>query len=407
MKKSNILRISFGNIIEWYDFSLFGFFATKMNQVFFPDLKSGTGLVMMFGIFGIGFVSRPLGGYILGKIGDKLGHKLAVNLAVLGMSLSTFLMALLPTYHMLGFSAVILLLFLRLMQWFSAGGQFTGVLTLSVNESQKHRSFLSMLSVSISTLGFFLASLVVLLLNLFLPAHLETYAWRIAFLLSIILFYIYWRIRPHDATEHSSGSVTKFSVREILQEQPKEFFGSMILSFVIGFFYFFIYTYMFTYLTTEFHLSEYTGSTLSTIQIMVGCLLFPLFGYLGDKYGKFRLFYIASFAIPGFMFMMLNTSNINYVFAAMLLLTVAHCALGGGSYSVMVEVFEEKWRMSASGLSYNIGVGIAGFCPMLVQAVVNYAHNVQAIFYLSLACCVLGLFGMYLIWKSDGCKLVS
>ena len=72
MKKSNILRISFGNIIEWYDFSLFGFFATKMNQVFFPDFKSGTGLVLMFGIFGIGFVSRPLGGYILGKIGDKL-----------------------------------------------------------------------------------------------------------------------------------------------------------------------------------------------------------------------------------------------------------------------------------------------------------------------------------------------
>ena len=142
-KTRQFLKTSFGNMIEWYDFSLFAYYAVAMGATFFPGGDIKNSIVGIFLIFGVGFISRPLGGYFLGKLGDKFGRYFSVAVAIYGMTIASFLIAFIPPYDSIGNLAVIALIVLRLVQGVSAGGQFSGLITIATDSTKNRRSFLA------------------------------------------------------------------------------------------------------------------------------------------------------------------------------------------------------------------------------------------------------------------------
>src|SRR5262249_15024053 len=150
-----------GNVMEWYDFGVYGYFATVIGSQFFPAKDPTSSLIAAFGVFAAGFLMRPLGSLVFGHLGDKLGRKLALTASVMVMAAPTFLIGFLPTYEQAGLTALALLVVLRLVQGLSVGGEYTtsGVFLVEQSEPQ-HRGFLGSFVPLGATFGVLLASAV-------------------------------------------------------------------------------------------------------------------------------------------------------------------------------------------------------------------------------------------------------
>ena len=133
--KTNIISGLVGNIMEWYDFALYGYMVPTMSQLFFPDSNNLNSIMSTFAVFAAGFVMRPIGGFLLGRIGDKRGRKTTLYISTSVMAISTALMGVLPTYQSVGVLAPVLLVLLRLLQGVSVGGEFSTSVTYMVEEA--------------------------------------------------------------------------------------------------------------------------------------------------------------------------------------------------------------------------------------------------------------------------------
>ena len=128
-----------GNVMEWYDFAVYGYFASVIGQLFFPNTDPAVSLIASFGAFAAGFIVRPLGGLVFGRIGDRIGRERAMTLSVVAMAVPTVLMAFIPSYQTIGILAPILIIFLRIVQGLSVGGEFTSSLVYLVEHAPSHR----------------------------------------------------------------------------------------------------------------------------------------------------------------------------------------------------------------------------------------------------------------------------
>ncbi|MCG8372528.1 MAG: MFS transporter, partial [Balneolales bacterium] len=149
----------FGNILEWYDFAIYGFFAATIADQFFPSDNQTTSLIAAFGAFAAGFLMRPIGSIIFGRIGDVMGRKKMLFLSVMLMAIPTFIIGILPTHSQIGFTAAILMVFLRMLQGLSVGGEYTGsIVFLMEHAPEDKRGLFSSFSMVGATLGILLGS---------------------------------------------------------------------------------------------------------------------------------------------------------------------------------------------------------------------------------------------------------
>src|SRR5579863_7567559 len=182
-----IVSCMIGNALEWYDFALYGYFATILSNQFFPSQDPIASLMATFGVFAAGFIMRPLGGILFGHIGDKKGRKEALLCSIYLMTIPTALIGLLPTYDQVGWLAPALLTLIRLLQGLSMGGEFTGSMIFIVEHtnSQK-RGFSGSWAPFSLLLGVLIGSAVATLISMALsPEDLHSWGWRIPFILSI------------------------------------------------------------------------------------------------------------------------------------------------------------------------------------------------------------------------------
>src|SRR5215475_5241121 len=178
-----------GNVLEWYDFAVYGYVAAIIGRNFFPGKDPVTELLAAFLTFGLGFAARPIGGIVIGRLGDTHGRKTALMLTIFLMAVGTFLIGLLPTYASIGFAAPALLLLARLMQGFSTGGEWGGSTAFIVEWAPKGRRglFGSFQQMSVVA-GLLLGSAFAALLNTILtPAQMGDWGWRIPFLVGGLL----------------------------------------------------------------------------------------------------------------------------------------------------------------------------------------------------------------------------
>ena len=194
-----------GNSVEWFDFAIYGFLATYIAKKFFPSGDETAALLNTFAIFAAAFFMRPLGGFFFGPLGDRIGRQRVLALVILLMSASTFAIGLVPSYDTIGVLAPLLLLFLRCLQGFSAGGEYgSGACFLAEYAPDKHRGFVVSFLVWSVVVGFLLGSVTVTGLETMLSeSAMDSYGWRIPFLIAGILGAVglYIRLRLDDTPE--------------------------------------------------------------------------------------------------------------------------------------------------------------------------------------------------------------
>ncbi len=392
-----LLKISLGNVIEWYDFCLYGYFADIIAEQFFPDTNHFVALLATFAAFGVGFLARPLGGVIFGYIGDKTGRFYAMNLAILCMGIPTILMACLPTYSAIGMAAPILLVIVRIVQGLSAGGQYSNLLTITTEDDMyRYKGFNNGIAYSVTIVGFVIAAFVSYVCLTFLPQTWQSFSWRIPFAFSIVLLITQFVLREQDHKHHidPDEKLSSEEKKDISQKVPlivlfkyhkKALISITILSVVTSTLYYLIVTYLVTYTVEIEKLTMKNALVINAIALILLSLAVPFFGFLSDIIGRkrclvlaFAIFVVSCYPILRF----LDHHSFSYVLLSTLGLTFSTAWIQGASTPFYTEIFPTDVRSSGCSVSYGIGVAIAGFAPMAATIFDEISiHGLDYLFY--------------------------
>lgn len=370
-----------GNVLEWYDFSVYGFFAVAIGRNFFPSKNASTSLIAAFGVFGAGFLMRPVGALLFGYLGDKRGRETALTWSVLAMAIPTFMIGLLPGYAQIGIAASIAMVMLRLIQGLSVGGEFTTSVVFMVERGAAHRRGLMGACGSFGAYaGVMLGSAVGTLVTLILPHDaVHAWGWRLPFLAGITIgiagFYIRREIRAsaglHEISPPPMGQILKLHWRTILQVAAFKALNA------VGFYLMFVYAT--TYLTRVMHIPKSRALEIDTISMAAVLVVLPAAGVLSDRIGRKPLLIAASIGVILFAWPLFRLMQ-HQVFAIMLLgqLGIAFMVgvFDGVAPAVSAEVFPRRVRCSGVAISHNLCMALlGGTAPMVATYLIARTHN--------------------------------
>ena len=296
-QKKSLAILSYGNIIEWYDFSLYIYFSTYIAAEFFPTESRFVSYTLALATFFLGALVRPLGGLLVGWLGDRYNHLWVINICVVVMGVSTFMVAFLPTYETIGVIAPILLIIIRILQGLSVGGQFPGLITVAVNRFSGRQGFVVGLIYAVSSLGFLLASFVAFLVNTALPESAGSLHWRIPFMLSGALLIIYFWLSHKYKVDYSKttlGNPKQENVFYALLKQWRAIVAVVCLTTMAASLYFLVFTYFVNYRIESLGVSQNSAFLVNTGVLLLACVLYPIFGNVADRYGYRKVFFHAA-----------------------------------------------------------------------------------------------------------------
>lgn len=394
-------RLSFGNIIEWYDFSLYVYFADHIASSFFPNSNHYVSMLLVFSTFFLGSIVRPFGGILVGWLGDKFDLETMINICIISMGISTFAVAFLPDFKTIGILAPAMLIILRIIQGISVGGQFPGLITLSVQDYKCNKGFAVGIVFSVSTLGFLLASLIGFIIS-FIVKENSQLIWRIPFGFSGILFLIYLVLnKGRDKIENESEDSNKKEDNVFISiiKQWRSVIAVVCLTTMAASLYFLIFTYMLDYLVDNLNVSSHTAFLLNCIILFIACFLYPVAGYLSDKFNNIRIYYLSVVCLSALSFpliKMLQTKDIFWMLTSLLLFTVFMTLIQGAISPLFADTFSEEWQTTGCALSYSIGNGVSGGVP-LTAAFMIHSFPGNGLLLFTLALLVVGSFGMLII----------
>lgn len=367
-----IIGGSVGNLVEWYDWYAYAAFAIYFSHAFFPDSDMTAQLLNTAGIFAVGFLMRPVGGWMFGSIADKIGRKRAMTLSVLLMSFGSLLIALTPTYETIGVLAPVLLLAARLLQGLSVGGEYGVSATyLSEMATEDRRGFYSSFQYVTLIGGQLIALGIQLILQKFLltETQLEAWGWRIPFvigaILSVIALYLRSSLHETQAFENKKELVKskKGSVKELLKH-PQALLTVIGLT-LGGTLAFYTYTtYMQKFLVNTVHLSKEQSTLVSFVSLFLFACLQPVFGGLSDRIGRRPL--LLGFGILGTLCtvpLLTALSHTTSVWMSFLWIMIALIIVSGYTSInavVKAELFPSEVRALGVGLPYALTVAIFG-----------------------------------------------
>jgi len=386
-RRTAILAGVIGNVLEWYDFAVYGYFVPIISQLFFPQQTPFVSLLLTFSVFGVGFVMRPVGSIVFGQYGDRHGRKRALSAVIFLMAISTFAVGLLPTYASIGVLAPLLLVIARLAQGLSGGGEWGGAAAYLVEYAEPGKRGLtgSWQQVSVGA-GFLLGSLTAAILTTYISSEdMLAWGWRIPFLLGVLVGIVgavmRWRLddTPKFAELESKGEVVKSPLVAALTtfRKPTLIAFGITLHNTVG--YYAVLIYLTTWLTNIIKMPRVTALWIGTVCLLAFIIVVPIAGALSDKIGRRPLF-IAScvgyvvLAYP--MFLLAGTGVTAYAFIAQLTLVVLLALYAGPGPAVYCELFPTQVRYTALSIGYNIPVAIfGGFAPFIATWLIHSTDN--------------------------------
>ncbi|NSL85251.1 MHS family MFS transporter [Chitinophaga sp. Mgbs1] len=295
-----ILASSAGTLIEWYDFYIFGSLSAIISEKFFPPSNPELAYIATLATFAVGFIVRPFGAIVFGRLGDLVGRKYTFLLTLLIMGGSTFAIGLIPSYHTIGVLAPMLVLILRLLQGLALGGEYGGAATYVAEHSPDHRRgyFTSFIQTT-ATLGLFVSLAVILITrSVMTPENFNSYGWRIPFLLSVVLVLMsyYIRIRLQESPlfiqmkqegKTSANPIKEsFGNRENLKLVLIALFGAAMGQGVVW------YTgqfYALSFLQKTMNIEFVQSNIIIAVALLLGTPLFIYFGSLSDRIGRKKI----------------------------------------------------------------------------------------------------------------------
>lgn len=393
-----VIVCGLGSALEWYDFSLFGVLAPIIASVFFPSGNQWTGLLLVFVTFASGFLMRPIGAIYFGRMGDQLGRKKALAITIILMAFSTSLIGFIPSYASVGFLSPLLVVLMRLIQGFSASGEYPNAIALMTELSPDgKRGYYGSLSVFGVVGGIFLSSFVVFLLTQGLNKEIiRQWAWRIPFLISAPLgllgFYLRFKMNesPVFLALKQANQLAVSPIQETMQRQFKQTATvfSLFAFSTVGFYTVFIYIN--AYFTHLEIMSLKVLSLVNVLNMAVLLCLIPLFGYLSDKLNR-KYFIVGGivglliFSYP--IFSLLMQASLwglilgQFSFAVLLSIVVGPMA------AFSAELLPSQLRTSGISLGLNLSASLlGGTAPLMAAFLVRELHTPMAPCYYLIGC---------------------
>jgi MHS family alpha-ketoglutarate permease-like MFS transporter len=365
----SIIGGSLGNLVEWYDWYVYSAFTLYFAGSFFPSDNQVVQLLNSAGIFAIGFLMRPVGGWLMGTYADKKGRKAALTLSVLLMSVGSLMIAIVPGYKTIGIAAPVILVLARIIQGLSVGGEYgTSATYLSEMATKKHRGFYSSFQYVTLIMGQLLAlGVLILLQRVFLSEkELHQWGWRIPFAIGAFLAItvMYLRRSLQESVKIDKEAHPDRGTIKALARHPKAVLTVIGLT-VGGTVAFYTYTtYMQKFLVVTSGFSKNAATMISSLTLVVFMLIQPLFGLLSDKIGRKPL--LIAFGILGTLStipIMMALSGTHQPWAAFWLLMAALVVVSGYTSInavVKAELFPAHIRALGVGFPYAIAVSVFG-----------------------------------------------
>ncbi|MEO8885342.1 MAG: MFS transporter [Mucilaginibacter sp.] len=394
----SIIGGSLGNLVEWYDWYVYSAFSIYFADVFFPNSSQTAQLLNAAGVFAIGFLMRPIGGWIMGTYADKNGRKTALTLSVLFMSVGSFIIAITPGYKQIGVAAPVILVIARMIQGLSVGGEYGISATyLSEMAGKKHRGFYSSFQYVTLIMGQLLAlGLLVLLQRVLLnDDQLHQWGWRIPFAIGGVLAITTMYLRRSIQESVSFNGTEEKSVRGTLKAlagHPKAVFTvvGLTLGGTVAFYTF--TTYMQKFLVNTSGFSKSSATLISTLTLVIFMLLQPVFGLLSDKIGRKPL--LIAFGVGGslttvfILTTLAHTTNAWIAFGLIMAALVIVSGYTSINAVVKAELFPAYIRALGVGFPYGITVSLFGGTAEYV-ALLFKKHGQQEWFYWYVTICIL------------------
>jgi len=406
-RRWRILAGMAGNVMEWYDFSVYGYFAATLGRRFFPSADPVASLLAAFGVFAAGFLMRPVGALLFGHIGDRFGRQKALTLSVLCMAVPTFLIGVLPDHQQVGVAASVLLVGLRLMQGLSVGGEFTtSVVFLVESAAPDRRGFIGSWSPFGATAGMLLGSAVGALTSaVFSAAAVEAWGWRVPFLLGLAvgLTGLYLRRQPLETPPPRGVEQPPAApVREAFRTQWQAMLrvAGLNVLFAVGFY--MVAVYAVTYMQQIVHVRAAEALDLNTLSLGVLVLTQLAAGTLSDRVGRKPLLVgsaLGTLALAWPLFWLMHQPVVSLMLMGQLGFAVLIGLFSGGLPAAMVEVLPARVRVSAVSIAYNLSLGVlGGTTPMAATYLLAWSHDALAPAYYLMAAAVVSL-GVSLCWR--------
>jgi MFS transporter, MHS family, proline/betaine transporter len=371
--KRVVIAATIGNVLEWFDFVIYGFLAVTISQVFFPTGDPTVSLLVTFGAFGLAYLVRPLGAIFVGSYTDRHGRKAGLTLSIALMMVGTTLMAVTPSYAAIGLAAPIMITLARLLQGFSVGGEFGSSVAFLMEHGTKRRGFAASWQFSTAGMITALASLFgIALTTLLTHDQLLSWGWRIPYFFGMLVgpagLYIRWRLAETPEFLEAEKAET-VPIRELLSKHPLAVLLALGIS-IISNSSFYILLYIPTYGQKTLHLPAYTGFVATLIGGFVLAISCPLFGHWSDKIARPRIMVVAAWLFfltswPCF-FLMSAWPTLAACIIAVSWLQLLKAGYSGVLPSLLGEQFPVATRAIGISLSFSTAVTIfGGFAPLI------------------------------------------
>lgn len=384
-------------MLEFYDFTLYGFFVAILSPLFFPASDPYTSLISGFGVFAVGFVTRPLGAILFGHIGDKYGRKNALTLSIILMALPTLMIGCLPTYQQIGLAAPILLMLARLIQGICTGGEYNGAGIFIVEHTKTNKKgFYGSILSSSGAVGGLLATLIG---SFFTQKGFPDWSWRIPFILGGALAAIgfYLRKNVSESPEFLAIEAQSQSPQVPILDILKNYFPSVFFCFLIGsnttLVLYLVLVYVNSTLLIAHVLDSSSMMLINSLMLGVSAFFMLFMGKLSDRIGHKRLMTISLsliflLAVPAsYIF---SSKNLYLIIPIQALLLTLNVGFVAPSNAFMATFFPPQYRYSGVAFGYTMGLSlVGGTAPYVVSWLVKITNNPHInAFYIMLGCLI-------------------
>jgi len=365
-----------GNALEWYDYALYAQFAYIIGQKFFPETEFIE--ILIFAVFAVGFVARPIGGVLLGHIGDRMGRKMALVVGILMMAIPTAGIGLLPSYESIGIAAPIILIVIRLIQGLSLGGEFSGCIAYIVEYSPPEKRGLAGSASFVSMcLGMILGLIVAQAFTYFLSEEaLMSWGWRVPFVAGLFIGLVGLYIRSHLAESpiykaaKAQGMLSKTPLRETLTKYWREVLLAIAVYINVTAPFYTTTIFIKNYMKTLGY-EQNQSSLVCMLILVVMTIVFPISAYISDKIGRKPVIVWSSIVLVVSIypiFLALHTMNYTLAILSQVLFSAIVGAYMGPVPTLLVELFPTRVRFTGIAISYNLSAAIFGGTAPMVGA---------------------------------------
>ncbi|WP_267371055.1 MULTISPECIES: MFS transporter [unclassified Pantoea] len=401
---------SIGTALEWYDFTVYNIMAALVfNHIFFPSFDPLVGTILAFSTYAVGYISRPLGGFVFGHLGDVAGRKAVLIITLVIMGVTTALMGLLPGYAVWGIWSPVLLVALRFVQGIALGGEWAGAVLLSMehgdaNKRGRNASFAQVGPSCGTLIGTGFITLVTVMMS---ADQFQAWGWRIPFLLSLVLvIFGLWLRRGVEETPtfvamQEQEKTTHTPLKEVFVNYPKQLLiagGSRIGSDVL---YALVVVFTLTYVTTVLQLPRPLALMATMLGAIVNAITVPMFGALSDRWGR-RPVYITGALLAivwSFLFfVLLDSAHPVLIVLAVIGGLLIHAMMYGPQAAFVTEQFPGHVRYAGSSLAYTLaGIVGGGFAPLIITTLFKeMGSTLWVSLYVSFALAIT----LFALWKA-------